>query len=415
MQSNPYANLDHFTDLINKIYNGKDSPLYTDLYIQPDKPLRLRVTSNQWADLELPGQSGQLEKVVFSDADLHKLLDNLFAKRQESPKLSKKWNELLEQHNGCLHPMITLHAPGAADGDIIPFRVRCTLQKQDMGGIGLMLRCLRPVAETLSELGLPETLASICGARSGLVLVTGPTGAGKSTSIAAMLHQINKQRSSNIVIIEEPIEFIYQARQARFTYREVGNDVDSYANAVEQALRYVPDVLSIGEIRDAATMKAAVRAGESGHLVFATIHAANSMGAIRKALGFLDTPGEKLSFATNVVGVLAQALLPTLDSNEKSLAFEIIDFTAKQNGVSLLAETVEKMLSPQSDGAELQLFEKDFLSQQRRIGIGSAPFAQSLKGLLKAKKIHLASALSLIHDSNSIAELRNLANAVRSA
>lgn len=223
-----------------------------------------------------------------------------------------------------------------------------------------------------------------------------------------MLNQINKQRSSNIVIIEEPIEFIYKARMSRFTYREVGNDVDSYANAVEQALRYVPDVLSIGEIRDAETMKAAVRAGESGHLVFGTIHAANAMGAIRKALGFLDTQGEKLAFATNVVGVLAQALLPTTNSHAKSLAFEIMDFTAKQNGVTLLAETVEKMLSPQSDGTELQSFEKDFLSQQRRIGVGSSPFIQSLKYLLKHKKIDLASALSLIHDSASIKELRDI-------
>ncbi|MFG0675364.1 ATPase, T2SS/T4P/T4SS family, partial [Delftia sp. WSY_7] len=241
-----------------------------------------------------------------------------------------------------------------------------------------------------------------------LVLVTGRTGAGKSTSIAAMLNQVNKQRSSNIVIIEEPIEFIYKARMSRFTYREVGNDVDSYANAVEQALRYVPDVLSIGEIRDAETMKAAVRAGESGHLVFGTIHAANAMGAIRKALGFLDTQGEKLSFATNVVGVLAQALLPTINSHAKSLAFEIMDFTAKQNGVTLLAETVEKMLSPQSDGTELQSFEKDFLSQQRRIGVGSSPFVQSLKYLLKHKQIDIASALSLIHDSASIKELRDI-------
>lgn len=304
--------------------------------------------------------------------------------------------------------MITLDAPGKTEGEVIPFRVRCTLQQQDMGGIGLMLRCLRPVAETLSELGLPETLSSICNARSGLVLVTGRTGAGKSTSIAAMLNQINKQRSSNIVIIEEPIEFIYKARMSRFTYREVGNDVDSYANAVEQALRYVPDVLSIGEIRDAETMKAAVRAGESGHLVFGTIHAANAMGAIRKALGFLDTQGEKLAFATNVVGVLAQALLPTTNSHAKSLAFEIMDFTAKQNGVTLLAETVEKMLSPQSDGTELQNFEKDFLSQQRRIGVGSSPYVQSLKYLLKNKKIELANALSLIHDASSIKELRDI-------
>ncbi|TQL81193.1 type IV pilus twitching motility protein PilT [Delftia sp. HK171] len=408
MQQNSFVELDSFTDLINKIFNTNDSALYTDVYIQPEQPVRLRITSNQWADFEISSDGGALRKIIYTAGDLNKLITNLFSKRDQTPQSGGKWSELLARNNGCLHPMITLDAPGKNDGEVIPFRVRCTLQQQDMGGIGLMLRCLRPVAETLSELGLPETLSSICNARSGLVLVTGRTGAGKSTSIAAMLNQINKQRSSNIVIIEEPIEFIYKARMSRFTYREVGNDVDSYANAVEQALRYVPDVLSIGEIRDAETMKAAVRAGESGHLVFGTIHAANAMGAIRKALGFLDTQGEKLSFATNVVGVLAQALLPTTNSHAKSLAFEIMDFTAKQNGVTLLAETVEKMLSPQSDGTELQNFEKDFLSQQRRIGVGSSPYVQSLKYLLKNKKIELANALSLIHDSASIKELRDI-------
>ncbi|MGG4052207.1 ATPase, T2SS/T4P/T4SS family [Delftia tsuruhatensis] len=408
MQQNSFVELDSFTDLINKIFNTNDSALYTDVYIQPDQPVRLRITSNQWADFEINSDGGALRKLIYTAGDLNKLITNLFSKREQTPQSGGKWSDLLAKNNGCLHPMITLDAPGKNDGEVIPFRVRCTLQQQDMGGIGLMLRCLRPVAETLSELGLPETLSSICNARSGLVLVTGRTGAGKSTSIAAMLNQINKQRSSNIVIIEEPIEFIYKARMSRFTYREVGNDVDSYANAVEQALRYVPDVLSIGEIRDAETMKAAVRAGESGHLVFGTIHAANAMGAIRKALGFLDTQGEKLSFATNVVGVLAQALLPTTNSHAKSLAFEIMDFTAKQNGVTLLAETVEKMLSPQSDGTELQNFEKDFLSQQRRIGVGSSPYVQSLKYLLKHKKIELANALSLIHDSASIKELRDI-------
>jgi len=410
MQQNSFVELDSFTDLINKIFNTNDSALYTDLYIQPGQPVRLRVTSNQWADFEVSSEGSAPHKLIYTAGDLNKLITNLFSKREQTPQSGGKWNELLAKNNGCLHPMITLDAPGKTEGEVIPFRVRCTLQQQDMGGVGLMLRCLRPVAETLSELGLPETLSSICNARSGLVLVTGRTGAGKSTSIAAMLNQINKQRSSNIVIIEEPIEFIYRARMSRFTYREVGNDVDSYANAVEQALRYVPDVLSIGEIRDADTMKAAVRAGESGHLVFGTIHAANAMGAIRKALGFLDTQGEKLAFATNVVGVLAQALLPTTNSHAKSLAFEIMDFTAKQNGVTLLAETVEKMLSPQSDGTELQSFEKDFLSQQRRIGVGSSPFVQSLKYLMKHKKIDLSSALSLIHDSASIKELRDISN-----
>ncbi|MXN29471.1 type IV pilus twitching motility protein PilT [Delftia sp. CH05] len=410
MQQNSFVELDSFTDLINKIFNTNDSALYTDVYIQPEQPVRLRITSNQWADFEITSDGAAPRKLIYTAGDLNKLITNLFSKREQTPQSGGKWNDLLEKNNGCLHPMITLDAPGKTEGEVIPFRVRCTLQQQDMGGIGLMLRCLRPVAETLSELGLPETLSSICNARSGLVLVTGRTGAGKSTSIAAMLNQINKQRSSNIVIIEEPIEFIYKARMSRFTYREVGNDVDSYANAVEQALRYVPDVLSIGEIRDAETMKAAVRAGESGHLVFGTIHAANAMGAIRKALGFLDMQGEKLSFATNVVGVLAQALLPTINSHAKSLAFEIMDFTAKQNGVTLLAETVEKMLSPQSDGTELQNFEKDFLSQQRRIGVGSSPYVQSLKYLLKHKKIDLSSGLSLIHDSTSIKELRDIAS-----
>lgn len=397
-----------FAKLINQIFNEPENALYTDAYIQPGYPLRVRVTGNQWTDF-IVGKGDQANTVTFNTADFDKLLANLFSITLERNKSATRWQDLLERGNGCLHPMISLQTENADEDKLgQTFRVRCTLQRQDMGKHGLMLRCLRPVSDSLEELGLPSTLSTLWQAKHGLVLVTGRTGAGKSTSIAALLNQINKDRSSNIVIIEDPVEFIHTPDKARFTYREVGVDVDTYANGVEQVLRYVPDVISIGEIRDAETMRAAVRAGESGHLVFCTIHAANAVGAIRKALGFLDSAGEKLAFANNVAGVIAQALLPTVNSSAKALAYEVMDFTARHNGVSYLAETIEKMLSASSDGGELQRFEADFYNEASRLGLGSMPFLQSLSFLVKNNKVDAKSAMSLLTNAHAIKELRDL-------
>lgn len=397
-----------FANLVNQIFNEQNA-LYTDVYIQPGYPLRARVTGNQWAEF-LVGQGEKAQRVTFTDADFDKLLSNLFKHKLEHTKPATRWQELLDKANGCLHPMISLQTAAQDGKPEQTFRVRCTLQRQDMGKYGLMLRCLRPVSDSLEDLGLPATLRTLWQAKHGLVLVTGRTGAGKSTSIAAMLNQINKERSSNIVVIEDPIEFVHTPNKASFTYREVGVDVDTYANGVEQVLRYVPDVISIGEIRDAETMRAAVRAGESGHLVFCTIHAANAVGAIRKALGYLDSSGEKLAFANNVVGVIAQALLPTINSAAKALAYEVMDFTARQNGVSYLAETVEKMISSSSDGSELQKFETDFYNETTRLGIGSLPFLQSLRFLVKNNKIDVKSGMSLLTNAQAIKELKDLSS-----
>lgn len=381
MTTTRFIDNEAFARLVNHIFNENDGALYTDGYIQPGQPVRVRIGSHQWTDFEYDGEGANANgHVIFTPADFDALLSSLFAKLTQR---AGKWQDLVASANGCLYPMFTLAAPSKDGSSDTSLRVRCTLQSQDMGGHGLMLRCLRAVAETIEELGLPTTLHSLCGARHGLVLVTGRTGAGKSTTTAALIHQINKATSSNIVILEEPIEFLHRPDKARFTYREVGIDVDTYANGVEQVLRYVPDVISIGEIRDAETMRAAVRAGESGHLVFGTLHAANAAGAIRKGLGYLDSPGEKLSFATNLVGVIAQALLPTIKGNGKALAYEVMDFTSKRNGTTALAETVEKMLSANSDGTDLHQFEPDLLTSSSKMGLGNSPIVNSLLRLVK--------------------------------
>lgn len=407
MTTNRFTDTEAFARLVNQIFNENDGALYTDGYIQPGSPVWVRIGGHQWTDFEHV-EDGAKRHVVFTPADFDALLTSLFAKRSTG-----KWQDLVANANGCLHPMITLAVPSKDGSGETSFRVRCTLQRQDMGGHGLMLRCLRPVSETIEELGLPTTLHALCSARHGLVLVTGRTGAGKSTTTAALIHQINKATNSNIVVLEEPIEFLHRPDKARFTYREIGIDVDTYANGVEQVLRYVPDVISIGEIRDADTMRAAVRAGESGHLVFGTLHAANAMGAIRKGLGYLDTPGEKLSFATNLVGVVAQALLPTVRGNGKALAYEVMDFTSKRNGTTALAETVEKMLSANSDGTELRQFEADFLISTSKMGLGNSPFINSLVRLVKEERVDAKSALSLLTDSASMQRLSELTVAAR--
>jgi len=183
------------------------------------------------------------------------------------------------------------------------FRVNILKQK---GYFAAVLRVIPSQVPSLDELGLPGVLKKIAREERGLVLVTGVTGSGKSTTLAAMINEVNQEYRKHIVTIEDPIEFLHTDRLSRITQREVGADTESFAMALRAALRQDPDVILVGEMRDAVTIDTGLKAAETGHLVFSTVHTNDAAGAVTR---LADMGLEGFLTASSVIGILAQRLV----------------------------------------------------------------------------------------------------------
>lgn len=198
---------------------------------------------------------------------------------------------------------------------------------QQQGKVAATLRLLNDTIPTLAQLGLPETLTKLAEEPRGLILVTGPTGSGKSTTLAAMIDHINSTRPDHIITIEDPIEYVYENKQSLIHQREVGRDVTSFAAALRSALREDPDVILVGEMRDYETISAAVTAAETGHLVMSTLH---TIGAAQTIDRIIDVcpPGAQNQIRGQLAGVLrgviTQQLLPLATGRGRCAATEIM-------------------------------------------------------------------------------------------
>ena len=206
----------------------------------------------------------------------------------------------------------------------VRFRVACFKQR---GSYGLVIRMLPSKFFTFKEIGLPERIVEMLNRPRDLILVTGPTGSGKSTTLATMINYLNENKDAHIITVEDPIEYYHDHKKSITTQREVGTDVPSFAEAVIKALRQDPDVILIGEMRDLATMESAITAAETGHLVFATLH---TTGAARTVDRIIDVfpahqqPQIRVQLASTLIAVISQALLPRIDVPGRVAAFEIM-------------------------------------------------------------------------------------------
>ena len=197
------------------------------------------------------------------------------------------------------------------------FRVNIFRQR---GTSSIVARRINPKVPSYSELRLPEVFAKIADREQGLVIMAGITGSGKSTSIAAMLEQINDNKNVHIVTIEDPIEFSYTDKKAFINQREIGLDCDTYEHGIRAMMREDPDVILIGEMRDKMTFQAAVQAAETGHLVFSTLHASSAPGAITRLLELFPKEQHtniRQALAQNLVAIAFQKLVPALDPKVK--------------------------------------------------------------------------------------------------
>ncbi len=204
------------------------------------------------------------------------------------------------------------------------FRVNAYYQR---GSLAAAFRTIPTEIKALEELGLPESLHELTKHPRGLVLVTGPTGSGKSTTLASLIDEINRTRTDHIITIEDPIEFLHDHKRCIVNQREIGEDATGFADALRGALRQDPDVILLGEMRDLETISTALTAAETGHLVFGTLHTQSAPSTIDRIIDVFPAEQQaqvRMQLANTLQGIVTQTLLPTLDGTGRQAALEIL-------------------------------------------------------------------------------------------
>jgi twitching motility protein PilT len=216
---------------------------------------------------------------------------------------------------------------GFAFADLARFRVSIFKQR---GNVGMVLRQIPNKLLTLEQLGLPDVVKKLCMRPRGLFLVTGPTGSGKSTTLASMVNYINETVDHHIITIEDPIEFYHFHKKSTVNQREIHVDVQSFAEAIRRALRQDPDVILVGEMRDLDTIEAAITAAETGHVVFGTLHTSSAQGTINRIIDAFPANLQeqvRTQLSTSIIAIIAQTLIPKIGGG-RSAAYEILVVTS---------------------------------------------------------------------------------------
>jgi len=270
--------------------------------------------------------------------------------------------------------------------DVSRFRVNVFRQR---GSISLIMRIIPNKIPTLQELGLPPVVQSLLDAQRGLVLVTGVTGSGKSSTLAAMVDGINERRPSHIITIEDPIEFLHRDKLGSINQREIGIDTDSFSTAFISSLRQDPDVIMVGELRDTATMETALRAAETGHLVMSTLHTSDAKETINRVVDLFPVNQQKqirIQLAASLNAVISQRLISRIDGG-RVLACEIMIVNAAIRDYILDPNKISEIRTNMAKG---------------RDQYGSQTFDQALMDLLRQGIITEKEALMNATSSNDL-------------
>ncbi len=256
------------------------------------------------------------------------------------------------------------------------FRVNAFFQ---IDGPSIVFRVIPVKVPTIEELNLPSIVKKFTQMERGLVLVTGVTGSGKSTTLAALINEINETRAKHIITIEDPVEFIHKDKKSLINQRNIGENAQSFASALKAALREDPDIILVGEMRDIETIEIALHAAETGHLVFSTLHTLDAKETINRIIGVFPNDEQqriRLVLSSVLQGIISQRLVPTLDG-KRIAAMEILISTPRIR--DLIAENKDQVI-------------KDALEEGKKV-YGTQSFDQHLVDLFKDKIISEETAL----------------------
>jgi twitching motility protein PilT len=287
------------TLLIDKLLQATVKQNASDLHLAVGQPPVLRIH----------GRLQKLKTKVLEPADTVALMKSITPDRCQQ--------ELQEQGGTDF---------GFAFGDVARFRVSVFKQK---GNVGMVLRLIPVEMLSMESLGLPVVTKKLLERPRGLILVTGPTGSGKTTTLASMINYMNETMDHHIITIEDPIEFYHNHQKSTINQREIGVDVPAFAEAIRRALRQDPDVILVGEMRDLETIEAAITAAETGHIVFGTLHTTSASGTINRIIDVFPTNQQeqiRTQLSVAVIAIICQALLPRIGGG-RIAAFEILIIT----------------------------------------------------------------------------------------
>ena len=335
----------------------------SDLHITTDTPPQVRVH----------GHLQRLEGVNMNPSDTKQLAYSVLTDAQK-----KRFEETLELD-------FSFGIKGLA-------RFRCNMFNQ-RGAVGAVYRVIPEKIRSFEELGLPPVLAKLAERPRGLVLVTGPTGSGKSTTLAAMIDKINRERHDHILTIEDPIEFVHPHQNCLVNQREVHADTQSFAMALRAALREDPDIVLIGEMRDLETVEAALRIAETGHLTFGTLHTNSASQTINRIIDIFPSAQQaqvRTQLSLVLEGIVCQALLPKIGGG-RTAALEIMVPTAGIRNL-IREDKVHQIYSAMQTGQEK---------------MGMQTMNQCLATLYQQKKVTLESALSASSNRDELQDLIN--------
>jgi len=340
---------DQATELIHNLLRGMISKKASDLFITTGFPPAFKID----------GKMTPVSNQVLTMQHTQELARSIMNDRQAAEF------ETTHECNFAISP----HSIGR-------FRVNVFLQQQR---VGMVLRTITTKIPDLDELGMPPVLKDIVMTKRGLVIVVGGTGSGKSTTLAGMIGHRNKNSYGHIITIEDPVEFVHEHINCIITHREVGVDTESWHNALKNTLRQAPDVILIGEIRDAETMEYAVAFAETGHLCLATLHANSANQALDRIINFF--PEERrtqllMDLSLNVKAFISQRLIPKKDGAGRTAAIEImlnspliadLIFKGEVNQIKGVMAQSRELGMETFDGALFSLFESGMISYEEAL------------------------------------------------
>lgn len=263
-------------------------------------------------------------------------------------------------------------------------RYRVNAYKQ-RGSVALALRLVGTKVPSPESLGVPESVINLYERKRGLILVTGPTGSGKSTTLAAIIDKINNNRDAHVITLEDPIEYLHQHKMAMVNQREIGLDSQNYANALRAALREDPDVILVGEMRDFETISVAITAAETGHLVLSTLHTIGAASTVDRVIDVFPPHQQqqiRVQFANVLEAVISQQLIPTMDGRGRVAAFEVMHANhavrnlireGKSHQLVSVMQTNRKMGMVTMDESITQLFYEGKIDREMAIQFAQDP------------------------------------------